>query len=276
MNALKLLLHSTSISAKVLLVAFLLVVTAGPSKASDWYGKLVGGSGGATFSARCDQGEYLVGIEARVGLWFDAVRPLCAKPGGRLRRFVTQFGGDGGEPRDVTCPSESPVITYLDVVANGPKTIVVDHLQVRCGIYDENQLPLSQRTPLRLLSGCDPKEIEAAVCGSGEGRPNLRIGSAECPVGLLAVGLYGRYGDWLDALGLICAEAPTPEAPPIPPVSGTPLPDCPPPKVRAVQPPHACECPPDALDAACVGGGVLTQEDLKRLPKGIILGPGAR
>jgi hypothetical protein len=223
------------------LTLFLLFCASGAANAVDWYGQVVGGTKGGNFSARCDQGEYLVGIEARIGDWFDAIRPLCARPGNApVRRFQTQFGGDGGAPRSITCPPESPVITYLEVIANGAKTVIVDHLQVRCGALAANQVPLDKRPPLLMLSGCAEEEIAYAVCGTGKGRPNLRRGATECPVGTLGVGLYGRYGIWLDALGLVCGELPAAPAPQIPPVSGTPMPACPQPKVRSNAPPFDC------------------------------------
>ncbi len=253
------------------LLTFVLVAwVSGTAKADDWHSKLVGGSGGGNFTARCDQGEYLVGIEAGVGGWFDSVRPLCAKPDGPMRRFRAQFGGDGGAPRSIACPPDAPVITYLNVIANGPKTVVVDHLYVRCGAISKDQAPLDQRAALEMKSECSQEENDYAVCGSGKGRPNLRVGSMECPGGMLGVGLYGRYGMWLDALGLICAELPAAAPAPFPPpVSGTPMPPCPNPKVRSNVPPFDCVCPESGSDF-CVEGDVKTQDDLKRLPSDII------
>jgi hypothetical protein len=262
-----------------LLALSLVAGASGVAQAEDWYGKRVGGGNGGSFAARCDQGEYLVGLEARAGDWFDAIRPLCATPGGSMRRYRTQFGGDGGAPRDETCPADAPVVTYLGVIADGAKTVVVDHLEFRCGIHAANQAPVGQRPQRLMLSGCSEREIAAATCGSGDGRPNRQVGSSECPVGMLGVGVYGRYGIWLDARGLICAEAPrAAPAPWPPPVSGTPMPDCPYPKEHAIEPPHECVCPVDRNTGQVVDygvcanvSGVITQDDLKRLPKDIFL-----
>ena len=99
----------------------------------------MGGGGGGQFVARCPQGKLLAGVELRTGDDVDSIRPLCVTaygpadvgppvPGG------IWFGGNGGGTRQLVCPQEAPIVTRIDVAAEGVDTIVVNNIHLTCGV----------------------------------------------------------------------------------------------------------------------------------------------
>ncbi len=177
----------------------------------------IGGGGGGQFvaSGRCPQGQLLTGFELRAGDWVDAIRPICVTaygpadvgplvPGG------ISFGGNGGTPRQLLCPRDAPVVIRMDIRAEGVKTFTVNHIHLWCGVV----------APTQNLS-----EFPNAVFDGPVSKGYTYPGTQRCPAGLVAVGINGRSGEWLDSLGLICGAptltpraAPAPEVPPRPAV----------------------------------------------------------
>jgi hypothetical protein len=187
----------------------------------------IGGGGGGQFQAPCPAQQNLVGFEMRTGDDVDAITPACAKstgpsdisglhlsnganpglvagstqpnqPNGDLyAEWVTApgwYGGPGGSYQRLLCPAETPVVIGLDVSAQGQRTVVVHNIHVFCG-----------RAVASQSAAANPS---AVFDGNGTSHPNSRSQSERCPAGQVAVGMHGRFGVWLDAMGLIC-DAPT-------------------------------------------------------------------
>lgn len=156
----------------------------------------VGGGGGSQFSARCPQGQLLTGFDLRGGDWVEAIRPICiAAYGpadvGPFVPFSSYFGGNGGSARQLVCPRNTPVVTGMYIWSAGVNTESVVELKLFCGVAATTQTP---------------SEVAAAVFEGG-GSPNFVHYSdvtQRCPTSLVAVGINGRSGIWLDAVGLIC------------------------------------------------------------------------
>src|SRR5688572_24583449 len=80
-----------------------------------------GGGGGNRFEARCPAGQYLLGVNLRAGHEIDAIQPICgmltaptvAQPGSQM----PWYGGQGGSPAQVVCPSHTPVVRGLGLRA---------------------------------------------------------------------------------------------------------------------------------------------------------------
>ncbi len=166
---------------------------------------LIGGPGGGQFTARCPQGQLLAGVELRTGDDVDAIRPLCVTAFGPaavgpLEPGGIWFGGNGGlRMRRLVCSSNAPIVTGMYVYAVG-RTEIVDGIHLFCGTASPTQ---------------EPSQVAAASfdgSGGNNGSGLLAPFSAEesdtqrCPAGLVAVGINGRSGVWLDAVGLICGE----------------------------------------------------------------------
>jgi hypothetical protein len=156
----------------------------------------VGGGGGSQFSARCPQGQLLTGFDLRAGDWVEAIRPICVAAYGPadvgpFEPFSSYFGGDGGNARQLVCPRNTPIVTGMYTWASGVKTESVVQLHLFCGVAATTQTP---------------SEVAAAKFEGG-GLPNFVLYSEatqRCPTSLVAVGINGRSGIWLDAVGLIC------------------------------------------------------------------------
>jgi len=186
----------------------------------------IGGGGGGQFSARCPQGRHLIGFELRTGDDVDAIRPLCAvahspREAGPVEPYPNSFGGDGGgDMRQLVCPGAAPVVTGMYVGYEG-KTTVVNNIHLVCGVAAETQ------TSSELQSAVFNGPAYVGPSNSFKGEPGH--GDQRCPAGLVAVGISGRSGTWLDAVGLICGvprltrkpgtPAPAPPAKPKTPVS---------------------------------------------------------
>ncbi len=192
----------------------------------------IGGNGGNHFNARCPQGQLLAGVELRTGDDVDAIRPLCVTahgpaevgppvPGG------IWFGGNGGSPRQLVCPRDAPIVTNMSVRAQGVDTVVVDRFILECGTAATTQRKYDQSYPSHV--GFEEHDLNYAYTHPGQSflglgsRPDKvpeTYGYQRCAdYGLVAVGINGRSGVWLDAVGLICGSPTlTPKAAPPEPV----------------------------------------------------------
>jgi hypothetical protein len=165
---------------------------------------LVGGDGGGPFAARCAQGDILNGFELRTGDDVDSIRPICVTPrsaasiGGRYA-FTRKFGGDGGgNTVQLVCPDTTPAITAVRLYAEGVKTIVLNDVEVYCSVAVPNE-PLGPMPTVR---------FNGEAAGTSSSFARYDEGMQSCPRGLLPVGITGRSGSWLDAVGLICGASP--------------------------------------------------------------------
>jgi hypothetical protein len=169
----------------------------------------IGGSGGSQFVARCQQGQHLTGFELRVGNDVDAIRPICVTAYGRaeagpLEPYPSKFGGTGGgADLQLLCPRDNPIVVAMYVRAEGVRTTSVNNIHLFCGVAAATQK--WSDFPSAVFDG--PRDNDARF---------PREGTQYCPAGLVAVGINGRSGIYVDALGLICgAPRVTPKAPPV-------------------------------------------------------------
>lgn len=201
-----------------------------------------GGGGGSQFTARCPQGELLTGFDLWTGDDVDAIRPICIPAvAGQFRAYPSKFGGDGGAPQQLVCPNETPIVLALNVGAEGV-TVVVNNIHLYCG--------KASATPQRAAF---PTAAYDGPLYSGEPGFLGRFASEHesqmqrCGAGLVGVGISGRSGKWLDALGLICG------APPALPVAAEPG--------RTVKPQARVRLPAFDLDALAARGEAIARED---------------
>lgn len=181
-------------------VMVLAIVGMAPAFGEDQLLPVHGGLGGRSFMARCDAGHVLVGLDLWAGDDIDAIRPLCAQPLspttiGEVWGEVGIFGGKGGKPTQLRCPQETPVVTKM--MLDGER--YMNGFDLYCGIVDANRPQLSQYPSASFVgpicSDCD------------EFSPTWRLPET-CPDGLVGVGIHGRSGALVDALGLICGTPP--------------------------------------------------------------------
>ena len=199
------------VSPRVWIAALVLGAAFAGSAPADTYLPAIGGGGGSSFSTRCAEGELLGGVELRAGDWVDAIRPLCVIAHSTRDKtsvwgeeveydtYVTTagvesawHGGQTGQPVTLRCPRHYPFIYGLGVDAEGADTITVYRITLVCGYYHGIDGRYNGRVE---FIGSDTLEN---TFGAAHG----------CPAGQVAVGIYGRSGIWLDAMGLICDAPP--------------------------------------------------------------------
>lgn len=186
-----------------------------------------GGKGGEYFHDACPAGSYLVGLEGRNGAWVDQIAPICAPWRWDLRAFGPPLTGalhgtsGGGVFNKRICSPDKAITQWFlfPTVGNGsrePKFVETIH-----GKCDRIEPPFLSKKKLESLSfGCSAP----FTCMRGLPRETWM---EACPQGELAVGIHGRAGLFLDAIGLICAPRPIPLAPPA--TNANPLVKAPPP-----------------------------------------------
>jgi hypothetical protein len=161
----------------------------------------LGGSGGGQFIARCPQGQLLTGFELRTGDDVDAIRPLCItayEPAevGPIERYPSKFGGDGGgDTRQLVCPRDAPIVTGMFVYSEGFVTEIVNNIHLFCGLAATTQTP--SEFPAAVFDGPFYN-----IAWRNSYRPNSLDHTQRCPAGLVAVGINGRSGIWLDSAGI--------------------------------------------------------------------------
>jgi hypothetical protein len=166
----------------------------------------VGGEGGGQFFARCAWGDILRGFELHTGDDVDAIRPVCAPVyrrdvGGPVHVFSQKFGGDGGGVTNLLCPGEAPAIAGIEIGHEGQDTDIVSTIHLYCSVAVPNQ-PLTTY-PTAAFDGPQIHHTEAGPF-TGYDPVFFHTGQQTCPSGLVPVGINGRSGIWLDAVGLIC------------------------------------------------------------------------
>ena len=167
---------------------------------ADEYLQPIGGGGGGQFQARCRGSELLAGFELRAGDDVDAIRPLCVTAYGSRETSAASenawHGGDGGGPAHVICPRHTPIVTGMFVHAEGMDTLVVNNIHLFCSLAVDPQVDRSPAVAFDAPAYQNESWFRYGAISSDTQR---------CPPGQAAVGVHGRSGLWLDAIGLICA-----------------------------------------------------------------------
>ena len=189
----------------------------------DWILEPIGGGGGDKFVGRCPQGQLLAGFELRTGDNVDSIRVICVAAYGPADAGppVTggeRFGGDGGSRTEqLVCRREAaPIVIAMYVDWRGYDTPVVRKIHLFCGAAVVTQNP--RQIPDATFDG-RKADLSAKADVFGTATPYHGYdGRQHCPDEFAPVGINGRAGALLDAVGLICGALKlTPKPPPPPP-----------------------------------------------------------
>jgi hypothetical protein len=150
----------------------------------------LGGRGDYSAEARCRPSEmdYLVGFAYKSGDWMDQIQPLCARLISAAqfgkKRYLNVRGGNGGYAGEQYCHDDEVVsgirvylrkdvgeVQSLEVVCSSMKTWAARTLYIGPSYRTADQVP---EAPL------------------------------QCPYGEVASGIQVRYGQYVNAIGLIC------------------------------------------------------------------------
>ena len=162
-----------------------------------------GGHGGGPFRVTCQPGSYIAGLTGRVGDWIDQVSMQCAhwnaqaqhlEPTSTTPMPIGESHGGGGAT--AYCPSGS-VVRSMSVMTLQSDNRLVSNLSLICHPVERNDA-----------------ETDVEFGGHGASGAGLAGGTLipwvalACPPKELAVGLFGRAGLFVDAIGLVCGPAP--------------------------------------------------------------------
>lgn len=158
----------------------------------------INSTGGQAFRDRCDAGEALVGLMARVDVYeITAVAGVCARPVSdaevdqtSIRTLPTRHGTPDGDMRALRCSTPAPVVRSM-------------YLNMRGGTVRVLCFP-ARKGPL--LSG--GPGVGASWGGAGDGLPIYLTVPSSCAEEEMAVGFHGRHDFRVFQLGLICDTAP--------------------------------------------------------------------
>jgi hypothetical protein len=169
-----------------------------------------GAQGDTGIDLRCSGGRYVVGVTGATGTNIDRIQLLCARLGPDGSALPSDnksvaVGGPGGGPNTKNCSATS-YVNSVDVYLTKSKK------QVR-----------------ELIAGCTNSTDEV---GFRFGAPNEEVGffpgqnfiplrSYKCPANMAVTGLTVRYGQHVNAIGVMCDVIVVPLAPPAPPATPT-------------------------------------------------------
>jgi hypothetical protein len=211
----------------LVLGAVALIALGSPAQADMTFTKQRGGPGGGAFDIRCGAASYVSGITVHRGWWMDGITVHCGLidinnlPSRFFAREVEPYnapahtGGrqsNGNNTDKLSCGSDHAVISLkVDPVVDiedGPT--LVGRIALICQGMNPPHGVVNSRWSV------------STAPGFGHGGDHLRWPGAPdvaCPAHQWAVGVYGRSGIYIDAIGLVCdgeftgpavASAPTP------------------------------------------------------------------
>ena len=155
-----------------------------------------GGPGGGEYEISCPFGSVMTGLRARHGLWIDALAPICSRyvqATQTLGEIGPQplAGGTGGGEGFIRCHPPRGVIVSLEVYQADNKWGSVGHIVVNCGDYLD---------PKRFAN-----KLPGSACFLGNSQRGTRS-TLKCTPPLVAGGIIGRSGIYVDRVGLSCVD----------------------------------------------------------------------
>lgn len=186
-------------NSAVRILALVLAGAFSPADASDTH--LTGGPGGGNFRDQCGPGQYLTGVSVSFGSLLDAVVPFCATFNAKTGLLgapgfpMNRHGGSGGGAAGPTTCNNGQYVSgmmfgYTQDASGSAK--YVTSIQLDCA-------------PIRAGGGSGSPRI-----GAG-GR--VAHGGVSCGNDQAVIGMIGRSGAYVDALGLICGPRPVATGP---------------------------------------------------------------
>lgn len=155
---------------------------------------------GASYDYRCPAGYVLIGIGGRQGSWMDAAWGICGRvrSDGSLnsgdRRVTRRAGGTRGTRRGRVCPNGRVLVGHSGTARTYVNTI----RHIRCATWSADHRVAATRSY--------PYELFPPRTGT--------FSNSSCDYGMVAIGITGEAGVYLDRFRLKCAYAPYADPPP--------------------------------------------------------------
>ncbi|WP_205042042.1 CAP domain-containing protein [Rhodoligotrophos defluvii] len=149
-----------------------------------------GGPGGGDFREECPSGEYLVGARYRSGLWLDQISIICAPIDAAgltgQHSHGSPVGGNGGAPGEKWCNPGHTIVGGGILLRSDNRYVRMIDFRCKATTSDAGYLLANVGAPASIF----PEHHQS------------------CPTGEAVVGIHGRAGAFVDAIGLICGEIP--------------------------------------------------------------------
>ncbi len=158
-----------------------------------------GGPGGGDYEVSCPFGSVMTGLNYREGDWVDGLGPICSRFDLNEKRFIEigaqpLIGGDGGGSGAIRCELPRGVVTELTATQAKNEDKSVGTIFMTCGDY----LNPSQHVNKR-YSGNPNDDYLIGKEGIGTGR-------LVCAPPLVAGGIFGKSGIYVDRVGMSCVD----------------------------------------------------------------------
>lgn len=139
------------------------------------------------------------GLNYREGDWVDALGPICSRYDRNAKRFVEiggqpLIGGHRGGSGAIRCELPQGVVTHLTVTQAQNRDKSVGSIYMTCGDY----LNPSQHINIR-YSG-NPNDDYLI------GKGGIVNSTLQCPPPLVAGGIFGMSGIYVDRVGMSCVD----------------------------------------------------------------------
>lgn len=172
----------------------------------------LGGGGGGDFRLPCPTGYYLDTIDTHGGSYVDSLYGHCTSfTDSRSVKETKSTGGPGGAEYPASCLRGTFSMMSVSIAFEDNQFKFVRNIQIYCN-----------GGPGAVCAG-----YGGVQCTDVSGDKNY---TETCPDGMVAVGIKGRSGIYVDAIGLICGRKPVAAPAPVltpallpapPPVPGT-------------------------------------------------------
>lgn len=160
---------------------------------------IVGGPGGQPFELRCPKDTIAVGLSANTGAWVDGLALLCSSNRRGLHRPTDYVGSTHSSRQEVYCPRGQAVTSLQTNFTNGHglEREYLNGVAIRCAGEKWS------RGCIDTGEGCSIILAEYLA-----DRDRLSDDSFYCPEDEVLVGLVGKAGKSVDAIGAICGPTP--------------------------------------------------------------------
>lgn len=169
--------------------------------------EVFGGPGGGPFTLTCANNAVLVGFEARAGAWVDAVGIICAPVNPADRRPTTQravggwAGGKGGAHQEDYC-GDGEAVTGIALAHTRGHDLPRQYVNTVALLCQGR--PRADRC-ISSGEGCGPiAPVMRGYMSPFQSEKRYQYDQIRCPQGEVAVGITGRSGQFMDAMGLVC------------------------------------------------------------------------
>lgn len=163
-----------------------------------------GGPDGRYFEFYCGPGRALVGLRGSAGVIVDSVQPVCARvdAGGGLSEpqpARRTFGGDRPFDKSADCPDQM-VVGGISA-EQGEKFPVIGSIRMQCS--EIAHLQDGGSSAVELSGSGHLRSYVSPTIGIGDS-PDHTPTDSLCSAPSVAVGIYGRASQYVNAIGLLC------------------------------------------------------------------------